>query len=39
MGKIAAVLTTIFAFLVAAPLSVSAQSSARDSGGYNNSYH
>jgi hypothetical protein len=39
MGKIAAFLSTIFAFFVAAPLPVVAQSSARDSGDYNNFYH
>jgi hypothetical protein len=39
MGKIAAVLSASFAFLVAAPLQLSAQSTAHDSGGHNFSYH
>jgi hypothetical protein len=39
MGKIAAVLSAIFAFLVATPLPASAQSSATDSGGYKFSYY
>jgi hypothetical protein len=39
MGKTAAVLSAIFAFLVAAPLALTAQSTARDSGCYNNYYH
>jgi len=39
MGKIAAALSTIFSFLVAASLPAFAQSAPRDSGGYNNYYH
>jgi hypothetical protein len=35
----AAVLSASFAFLVAAPLQLTAQSTARDSGDYNNSFH
>jgi hypothetical protein len=38
MGKIAGVLSAIFTLLVAAPLQLTAQSTARDSGGYNNSF-
>ena len=37
MGKIAGVLTAMFAFFVAAPLQLTAQAVARDSGDYNNS--
>jgi hypothetical protein len=39
MGKIVAVISIIFAFFVVAPLPAVAQSSARDSGDYNFSYH
>jgi hypothetical protein len=39
MGKIAAVLSTIFAFLIKASLPAFAQSASRDLGGYNNYYH
>ena len=39
MGKTAAVLSTIFAFLVAAPLPLTAQPATCDEKGYNNYYH
>jgi len=39
MAKIAAVLSTIFAFFVAAPLPLTAQPATGDDKGYNNYYH